>query len=42
VEAYDLRNDPWELSSRPGRVPDDVVQRALGRCVAMRMPNWKL
>ncbi len=42
VEAYDLRNDPWELSNRPSRVPDDVVRRALRRCVAMGMPNWEL
>jgi arylsulfatase A-like enzyme len=40
AEGYDLRNDPWELRSRPWRVPVHLVERALQRCQRIEMPNW--
>jgi len=42
VEVYDLRNDPWELWNRPGRAPRGVVERALGRCEAIGMPDRRV
>jgi arylsulfatase A-like enzyme len=40
AEGYDLRNDPWEMRSRPAQVPVHLADRALVRCQGLGMPNW--